>query len=72
EQEKGILSAEVGQLEERKTTLSEGYANQLQYRNDLLVEDQLAKKARIEQDPRNHGEAKMLADYLKSGAKSLF
>lgn len=72
EQEKGILSAEVGQLEDRKTTLSEGYSNQLQYRNDLLMDDQRAKQERMQADPRNQGEAKILQEYLASHPQSKF
>lgn len=72
EQEKNILSAEVGQLEERKTTLSEGYSNQLQYRNDLLLDAQRAKENQYKEDPRNQGEAKLLSDFLASHPQSKF
>lgn len=49
EKEKQMLQAEVETLEQRKTSLAEGYANQLEYRNTLMsYEHELPKVSATE------------------------
>lgn len=70
EKEKQMLQAEVDSLESRKTSLAEGYANQLEYRNTLMSYEHELPKAYATESAVDQ-EAKMLKR-LASQSKSLF
>lgn len=59
EKEKALLQAEVYRLEERKESLAQGYANQLDYRNTLLSDQSILPKE-YARESKEEQEAKML------------